>query len=346
MREPAGSGLGVAIGVGLLTAVVGAGVNLLTAPVDGGWTSRWWVWITVGVLVAVIAVAYLQRRPGRAVVVRAVAASDTGHGTMEVLVATTTGAVLATEMHEEGTWEPWTRSPGQAWDVAVVQPSLDVVEHYVADRDGALRGRRRDHGVWSGWRPVPSPPARHARVVRLAAASLKPGHRELYVVMDDGRLMHSWKWDDSSTWSEWYDAGLSGMIDVAVCSPKDGLLEHFAIGRDGDVWHRWYWDEWSPWENWGRPGSPAKAITAYRRADDKQEVFATGKAGDLVHRWHTGGEPWSGWAVMETPQDFQDLAAGTTSSSRLWCLAVDRNGHLWQRSFHRRWDPQWKRVGA
>ncbi len=343
-----GSGLGVAVGVGLLTAVVGAGVNVLTAPADGAWTGRWWVWVVIAVLVAVVAIAYLQARPARKLVVRAVAAADNGAGTMEVLVASAGGAVLASAVHEDGTWEPWTScsTPGQAWDVAVVQPSHDTVEYYVVDRDGAIRGRRRDRGSWTAWRTVPLPRSGHARVVRLTAASLKGGHRELYVVLDNGRLMHSWKWDDSSTWSEWHDAGVAGIIDVAACSPKDDLLELFAVDRNGDLWHRWYWEgAWHPWGNGGHPGSPLKAVTVFRRADDFQELFAAGKAGDLWHQWHRGGEPWSDWAAMETPQDFQDVAGATTSAFHLWCLAVDKGGQLWQRSYDRGWAPQWRRVG-
>jgi ABC-type sugar transport system ATPase subunit len=159
---------------------------------------------------------------------------------------------------------------------AAVQPSRDVVEYYAVDRNGVLHGRRRDRGEWSSWRNVPTPQSGHARVVRISAASLKPGHRELYAVLDDGRMMHAWKWDDSPTWSEWYAAGIAGGTDVAACSPKDDLLEHFMLDRDGNVWHRWYWDAWHEWENWGHPGSSARAVTAFRRAVNHQEIFVAG----------------------------------------------------------------------
>lgn len=68
------------------------------------------------------------------------------------------------------------------------QPSQDVVEYYVVDRDGTIRGRRRDRGEWSAWRNVPVPRSGHARIVRISAASLGGGHRELYAVLDDGQL--------------------------------------------------------------------------------------------------------------------------------------------------------------
>jgi hypothetical protein len=188
------------------------------------------------------------------------------------------------------------------------------------------------------------PEAGHARVVRVSAASLKPGHRELYVVLDDGRLMHSWKWDDSSIWSEWHAAEIAGGIDVAACSPKDDLLELFMLDRDGDVWHRWYWEgAWHEWENWGRPGSSTRAVSVFRRAVDHQELFVAGKAGDLANRWHKGGEPWSDWGVLETPEDFVDVAGATTSAFHLWCLGVDKDGRLWSKSHDRVWARQWDR---
>lgn len=349
MRGFAGkSWWGVPVGVGLLGVVVAAGVNLLTVPVDGDWVRRWWVWIATGVLLALVAGVVLQRgRVAGSPVVRTVAAVDAGDGVMEVVVATASGAVLSSGVRDGGGWEKWVEHPmsGRAWDVAAVQPSRDVVEYYVVDRDGGIRGRRRDRGEWSSWRNVPAPESGHARVVRISAASLKPGHRELYAVLDDGRLLHAWKWDDSSIWSEWYATEIAGGTDVAACSPKDDLLELFFLDRDGNVWHRWYWNAtWHEWENWGYPGSSARAVTVFCRAVDHQEIFVAGKAGDLANRWHKGGEAWSDWGVLETPDDFVDVAGATTSAFRLWCIGVGSDGRLWSRTNNRGWAPQWRRV--
>src|SRR5215470_13205921 len=145
VREFARRTWSVPVGVGLLGVVVAAGVNLLTAEVEGDWVRRWWTWIAVGVLVALVAGVLLQRgRIAQSPVIRAVAAIDAGDGVMEVVVTTASGAVISSAVREGSGWGRWIEHPmpGRAWDVAAVQPSRDVVEYYAVDHDGVLRGRR------------------------------------------------------------------------------------------------------------------------------------------------------------------------------------------------------------
>jgi hypothetical protein len=346
VRAATGRGLVGTIFIGLLGVIISAGVNLLTPLVATEWVHRWRWWLTVAVFVAVVAPAVWQRRAfPHDSVLRAVAAVDVGDGSMEVIAATKAGTVVSATYRQTGGWSGWTdrNAEGVTWDVTAVMPTRDVVEFFAVDRNGVLRMCRRDHAEWSAWQFVPPGGFRHGRLLRIAAVSLKAGHREVFAVTDTERLVHSWK-SDGSPWSEWHDAGLGHCIEVAACSPKDDLIEAFVVDRDGDVWHRWFWvDHWSDWEKWGRPGSPGKAVTAFRRATDRQEMFVVGKAGDLGHRWHDGGGPWSGWAAMETPFDLDDVAAATTSADRLQCVGLDREGRLWLRSYDEGW-AAWRQV--
>lgn len=328
---------------GVVTAVasvaVAVGVNLLTTLVPATWVRTWrWPLAVVLALLVLVPVLWAARRKQRdRTRLRAVTTASDVSGEMDVVVVSHAGRVLTSTYRETGEWSSWSdlRLPADAWDVTIVCPRHKVLECFVVDRAGGLWTARRDRGSWAPWRRFPKAP-RHGRPIRVAAASLKAGHQELYCVTDTGQLLHSWKWHEHS-WSSWYDSELPRCVDVAFCSPRDGLLECFAVDRDGDVWHRWFWEDdnkWSGWEKWGRPGSAATAVTAFRKASDHQEMFVVGAAGDLGHRWHRGGQPWSAWATMSTPSTLVDVAGGTTSAHRLHCLVLDVHGNLW----HRRWD--------
>ncbi|MEA5364155.1 hypothetical protein VA596_31795 [Amycolatopsis sp., V23-08] len=332
-----------------LGAVASAGVNLLTSLAEKEWVhqSRWW--LTALVLVGFLApvVSRHRRREWRPVF-RAVAAADTGEGAMDVVAVTRSGRVLWASYHEHGAWSEWLDldAPTAAWDVTAVVPTLGSLECFVVDERGTLHILRRDRGQWSRWRVVKPRGAVDGRPMRIASASVKAGHREIFAVTDKGHLVHVWRWDNED-WSSWNNTGLKQCVDVAACSPKDDLIECFVVDRDGDVRHRWFWwDQWHEWENWGHPGSAGRALTSFRKATDLQEMFLVGKAGDLFHRWHAGGQTWSDWAVSPTPGDLVDVAAGTTSADTLQCLALDTQGELWQTTFADPWQAwsEWKPV--
>jgi hypothetical protein len=321
----------------LAPVVVAVAVNLLTTLVPFTWVYawRWPLTVVLGLLVLVPVLWAARHKQHDRVGLRAVTTASDVPGAMDVAVVSGPDRVLISSYRETGEWSAWTdlRLPAQAWDVTLVSPRNKVLECFVVDRSGDMWMAIRDRDSWSPWQRFPRVP-KQGKPIRLASASLKAGHQEVYCVTDTGRLLHSWKWDEHS-WSSWYDSELPRCVDVAFCSPKDGLLECFAADRDGDVWHRWFWDgEWSEWEMWGRPGSAATAVSAFRKASDHQEMFVVGASGDLGHRWHRSGGPWSAWAAMSTPAALVDVAGGTTSAHRLHCLVLDVHGNLW----HREWD--------
>ena len=331
-----------------------AGANLLTSLADKETVHRWRWPLTIAVLLAFIVPVIWKHRTG---VVKAsvrkfsrVAAVDTGESAMDVLAVTENGKVVSATCSDKNLWTPWRviLEAGFAWDVAAVVPRQGIVEYFALDRDGTIRMCTRDRGHWSTWQLVSIIGNEHGRIMRVASASLQPGHRELMVVTDSDRLLHSWRVDGRG-WSQWHDSGLAGARDVTVCAPQDdGLMENFAVDINGEVWHRWFWEQWTEWERWGRPGSPARAISAFRKLAEFQELFVVGDAGDLGHRHHQRGRDWSDWLVMDTPVDVVDVAGSTTSPNSLRCVIVDREGMLWVRSYDgsgNRW-LNWIRVSS
>ncbi|WP_157529754.1 hypothetical protein [Nocardia sp. NRRL S-836] len=338
----------VTIATAVIALVIAVGVNAVSAAIAPEWSRKNVLWLAVAVFVFAVGTALVLRRwrAGTSLAgARAVAAVDTGDGVLEVLQVSRSGSILVSGHAENGEWSAWNdlRAGGKAWDVAAVVPANDVVEYFVVDTEGVLRTARRDRGQLSAWHPVPIAGVR-GQLVRIAATSLMPGHREVFAVTDGGRVLHAWKWD-GTPWSAWSDAGLAGCIDVAACSQRDGVLDHFAVDRDGAVWQRWYADEqWHDWENWGRPGSAARAVSAYRKAGGFQEVVVAGKSGDLGNRWYSEEEGWSSWGVLDTPPaGLDDVAGGTTSAHHMHCVGVGKGGDLWSMSWSGWWS-SWRAV--
>jgi hypothetical protein len=339
----------------VLGLIGAAGVNLLTSLADKETVHRWRWPLTIAVLLAFIVPVIWKHWTG---VVQAlatklirVAAVDTGDSAMDVLAVTDSGKVISATCSDKNLWTPWrvVLDSSFAWDVAAVVPRQGVVEYFALDRDGTIRTCTRDRGHWSTWQVVNIIGNEHGRIMRVASASHEPGHRELMVVTDSGRLLHAWRVDGRG-WSQWHDSGLAGARDVTVCAPNEGLLENFAVDTNGEVWHRWWLREegWTEWERWGRPGSPARAVSVFRKLAEFQELFVVGDAGDLGHRHHQRRHDWSDWLVMDTPVDVVDVAGSTTSPNSLRCLVVDREGMLWVRSYDgsgNRW-LNWIRVSA
>ncbi|MEV1120267.1 hypothetical protein AB0I91_34905 [Actinosynnema sp. NPDC049800] len=322
----------------LLGIVGAAGVNLLTSLADKEAVHRWRWPLTAVVLLAFVLPVFWKHRLGSAnAPVRKlcrVAAVDNGEGGMDVLAVTKNGKVITATCTGKSLWSPWRviLETGFAWDVAAVVPRQGIVEYYALDRDGTIRMRTRDRGHLSTWQVVRILGDTHGRAMCVASSSLAPGHRELMVITDSGRLLHAWR-TDGQGWSQWHDSGLAGARDVTVCAPHDGLFENFAVDADGEVWHRWFWERWTEWERWGRPGSPARAVSAFRKLTEYQELFVVGDAGDLGHRHHQRGHAWSDWLVMDTPAGVIDVAGSTTSPNSLRCLIVDSEGALWLRPY-------------
>lgn len=170
-----------------------AGINLLTSLADKETVHRWRWPLTIAVLLAFIVPVIWKHRTGVVKVrkLSRVAAVDTGESAMDVLAVTECGNVVSATCSDKNLWTPWRviLEAGFAWDVAAVVPRQGIVEYFALDRDGTIRMRTRDRGHWSTWQVVSIIGNERGRIMRIASASLQPGHRELMVVTDSGRLL-------------------------------------------------------------------------------------------------------------------------------------------------------------
>lgn len=322
------------------TVIVGLLTNLLWDLVSAKWVRSWW--FLAGLLATMVVVVFWRSNRPKGASAKAIAAIGSEPGTLEIFVVSATGGLFNSSYRETaGTWTPWSRLDCRdAWDVAVVVPAAGVVECFVVTRDGDMWFLRRERGDWSPCRRLPAS-LNEGRIVRLSATSVRPGHREVFAVTEDHRVVHRWKLDRQE-WSAWHERPLPARaIDTAACTPNDGLIELFATDSDGQVWHAWWWEHWAEWEAWGAPGTAAVAVTAYRQATNFQEMFVVGAAGDLGNRWHQRDHAWSDWNRLDAPLHIRDVAASVTSAHQLHCLTVDDEGAIWQSSFGRNFRGGW-----
>ncbi|MEV7627109.1 hypothetical protein [Actinoplanes sp. NPDC089786] len=316
--------------------VLAALINLLTAVVTPEWTRRWWWGLTALLLVAFFLPFYRLRR--RRVVIRRVSLASDGNETAHLFGVTGGGAVLTRVQHQDGSWSAWADHgfrAGKAWDVAAVVPVNGRIEVYVVDRSGGVWCRRQDSRTeWSGWTRLRSD-QRIGQAVALDVMSGWRGHREIYVVTENGDVAHCWQWD-KEPWSEWYSAEIADCRDVALSTPLKDQLEAFVVDRHGRTWHRWYVDErWSPWESLGEPDAMSApiAIAALNGEPRHQEIFVVGAAGEVAHRWHWQDEAWDPWYDKRSPDHVVDIAAAATSRSRFRVVTVSAAGKLWQQTY-------------
>ncbi|MGK5678254.1 hypothetical protein [Actinoplanes sp. URMC 104] len=326
----------------LLLIVVPVVINLLTALVNIDWYRKWW-WVLVAILVAAALPSLYLRRGQRTIAVRRVAAVSDRAGTLYLFVVTTAGEVLRRQLREEGAWSDWEDHGftfGRAADVAAAVPGHGRLETFVADSKGTLWTRRRDRDGWTAWAPVEISQDVRA-VAALDAMSGWPGHREVFVVSEQGRLFHRWQWD-GEPWSQWYPADRAGCRDVALSVPSPGVLECFVVNRDGETWHRWFVKEaWHSWHTLDRPEtrSPSVAISALNSKEGHQEIYVVGSAGDVAHRWHFQRRPWEQWyPIPAAGEQLEDIAASATSRGRYEIIGVGQSGALWRRSYRAKGD--------
>lgn len=311
-------------------------VNVLTALLKPEWIRPWWWAISAVLIVAFFLPFYRQQR--REQTISRVAITSDGDGTLHLFGVTRGGAVLSRQYRQGGSWSAWEDfglRKAKAWDIAAVVPVSGGLEAYAVDRSGSIWYRRQEARTeWSTWTRLRSN-QRVGPAIALDAISGWPGHRELFVVSESGKVGHCSRWD-GKPWSDWYEVGKSSCRDVALSSTTPGHIECFVVDRQGMLWHRWYLNQhWSDWASLGEPYgmSAPVAISALNGEERHQEVFVVGASGEVAHRWHWQGEIWDRWYDMPSPDHLVDIAAGITSKGRFEVIAVGSSGRLWQRSY-------------
>jgi hypothetical protein len=340
--------------VGIVAPIaVGLLGNVVTSAIDPTWTDKRLGWLIGALLALVILVIFIQTRPeraragaGTATVGRIAACARPDGNGLHLFGVTSDGDLMSGRYEETGSWSGWEllSLPGgvRAHDVTAMTGTEDIVELYIADRDGVVRGRRLGNDGWSAWEDLGVPP-QAGPVTAVGAVSAFDEHRELYAVGRSGRVAHRWL-TDRRTWADWHSAHHDGARDIAVSRLKSEHMECFVIDRDGEVRHRWRSKateyQWTGWYTLNRaPGSTSRALTTLNGKEGHQEVFVAGVRGDLAHRWlRLRDEKWSDWSGKESPGDVVDLTAAATSVDRWQLFAVDKTGALWVSTYG---DPRW-----
>jgi hypothetical protein len=321
----------------------------------------YWFGVSVGVVCAVAAWVLPWRgfaddgvvKPDLAPSIAALAAASFGDGRLD-LFAVVGGRLFSAPFVPGGTDLDWVdlELPARAWRVAATMTGRYRLECFAVDHDGRIRVKERNRGEWGGWAPLPF----HGHVDAIAAVSMSPTHREVFVVTSEAELHHRWRHDRSlHRWDPWYRKDVDACKGVAAASSA-GVIDCFVVTSDGSVLHQW-WPvatddhQWSGWEGWGRPpsGSVPLEISAYSSGARHEEVFVVGTEGDLHHQWQHGpGTPWAGWHGTPRPDlDGYVVAASYTSNQdNLHCFAGSTDGTLWGSSWTRggnEWSP-WRRL--
>lgn len=180
-------------------------------------------------------------------------------------------------VHETSVEHAWTLDGGHSWSqwhpMQFDIPILDVTagskgpgqeEVFALGEDGIIRHRwlivdpaTDQHDGWSHCQELSCPPL--PRVRQLAAASIAPGHLEVFAVDATGQLWSRFYWSDKgwSEWSPWEAPGrLDGVQASAVRNPQDPATRAVLIVEEptGTQWARAYRISRPGWGDWTRVG--------------------------------------------------------------------------------------------
>lgn len=144
-----------------------------------------------------------------------------------------------------------------------------------------------------------------------AAVECCDGHKQVYVLLADGRYEGLsrcddnalWvRWQDSSgAWTDWSSRGGTLITEVDAMTAGDGMTGVFGIGQDNALWVRWHFTPEGTWSDWGdlggaltsKPVASARddgLIVVYARGTD-QRLWSIEQADDSQ-----GG--WGDWRVV------------------------------------------------
>lgn len=179
-------------------------------------------------------------------VVTRVATVSTGPNHAELFAVTAAGELIhrwhwAQDGEADLKWSSWHlfKTGTRVCDVGAASTRPGRMLCVIADEYGRCWRATHDGDRWSAWEePMRLPEhTKSPAIKRVAAASLAPGHHEVFAVTGAGELIHRWQWE-SSDWSDWHAFETPEPVaDVAAAAQGDGIYECLIAGTTGRLWH-------------------------------------------------------------------------------------------------------------
>ena len=156
-------------------------------------------------------------------------------------------------------WSSWHlfKTKSRVSDVSATSARPGRMLCVIADEHGRCWRVTHDGDRWSAWeQPMRIPEmTRSPAIKRVAAASLAPGHHEVFAVTSAGELIHRWQWEGSN-WSAWQVMETPELVvDVAAAAQPDGTYECLTAGTTGRIWYARF-DNTSYWSAWTTLDAP------------------------------------------------------------------------------------------
>ncbi|MBS2966947.1 trypsin-like peptidase domain-containing protein [Actinocrinis puniceicyclus] len=151
-------------------------------------------------------------------------------------------------------WSTWHlfKTQTRVSDVGAASMRPGHVLCVIADEHGRCWRAEHNGGRWSSWEePMRIPEGTKSPAIkRVAAASLAPGHHEVFAVTSAGELIHRWQ-REGSDWSAWHTFETPEPVaDVAASTQPDGTYECLIASTTGRLWYArfdnaTYWSAWA-----------------------------------------------------------------------------------------------------
>jgi hypothetical protein len=140
----------------------------------------------------------------------------------------------------------WFGTPVPMSRVSCGSPEPGLLEVYALGVDRRLYSTSHRRGEqWMQWEVC----AGVHDVVAHAFGLWRGGHRELFVALEDGRLLHRW-WHLGG-WTDWDDFQTpEAVVELATSSPSAGGMEVLVVTASGRLLRRWVDASTGLWDSW------------------------------------------------------------------------------------------------
>lgn len=205
---------------------------------------------------------------------------------------------------------------------------------------------------WQPWKRIGNQIASPG--AQVTAVRSRPGHIDLFVVGQDGKVYTTWGAKNRS-WQDWFPIGTqsvsSGAQITAIASEED-RLDLFAISRDGSIctiyWDGKRWHDWLPVGNLKVPlNSQVSAIAARNYHLD---LFVTGADKNVFSTFRDQpAEKWAPWFPVHRVKSRRQSHVGSLVSSDgpIDLFVVGQDGQIYSTSWqvNSSWQ-KWKPIGS